>query len=167
MADNSRFRQRLFKSLRLGVILNCLCIIAFFSAAFFYRSRIDSLESSVVALSLRNADLSSRLSLALHALTNDYFKAAASFAGSFSSRVDRVSLPLSVVSNSSVIASSPVSDIPDIAFSGYFEFNGSAYIQVRNKYYSIGDYVLGYPIQDITPDIVKYRDKYFKVKEQQ
>ena len=167
MAENSRFRQRLFVTLRLGVLVNIVVALLFFASVLYNRSRVRGLEDSVIALSLRNSDLSSRLELALFTLTNDYFRAAGAFVASYTSRVDST---FSNLARSSTLFSpadspslSPSDDLPPLAFSHYFEVDNIPYIKIRNSSYRRGDIVLGYPIEDISPDVVKYRGKFFKV----
>lgn len=163
MAENSRFRQRLFVTLRLGVLVNIVVAILFFASVLYNRSRVRGLEDSVIALSLRNSDLSSRLELALFTLTNDYFRAAGAFVASYTSRVDRISSPApSILASSSAFPPSS-EDLPPLSFSHYMEIDNIPYIHLRNRHYRCGDIVLGYPIEDISPDVVKYRGKYFKV----
>lgn len=163
MAENSRFRQRLFVTLRLGVLVNIVCSLLFFASVLYNRSRVRGLEDSVIALSLRNSDLSSRLELALFTLTNDYFRAAGAFVASYTSRVDRISSPAPSILASPGSFSPSSEDLPPLAFSHYFEVDNIPHIKIRNSSYRRGDIVLGYPIEDISPDVVKYRGKFFKV----
>lgn len=165
MAENSRFRQRLFVTLRLGVVVNIVCSLLFFASVLYNRSRVRGLEDSVIALSLRNSDLSSRLELALFTLTNDYFRAAGAFVASHTSRVDRISSPAPSILAPSAASLPSSEDLPPLAFSHYFEIDNIPYIKIRNSSYRRGDFVLGFPIEDISPDVVKYRGKYFKVEE--
>lgn len=165
MAENSRFRQRLFVTLRLGVVVNIVCSLLFFASVLYNRSRVRGLEDSVIALSLRNSDLSSRLELALFTLTNDYFRVAGAFVASYTSRVDRISSPAPSILAPSAPSLPSSDDIPPLTFSNYFEVDGVSYIRLRNQNLKRGDLVLGYPLEDISPDVVKYRGKYFKVEE--
>lgn len=165
MAENSRFRQRLFVTLRLGVVVNIVCSLLFFASVLYNRSRVRGLEDSVIALSLRNSDLSSRLELALFTLTNDYFRAAGAFVASYTSRIDRISSPVPSILSPSAASLPSSEDLPPLAFSHYFEIDDIPYIKIRNSSYRRGDLVLGFPIEDISPDVVKYRGKYFKVEE--
>lgn len=165
MAENSRFRQRLFVTLRLGVVVNIFCSLLFFASVLYNRSRVRGLEDSVIALSLRNSDLSSRLELALFTLTNDYFRAAGAFVASHTSRIDRISSPAPSILAPSALSLPSSEDLPPLAFSHYFEIDNVPYIKIRNSSYRRGDLVLGFPIEDISPDVVKYRGKYFKVEE--
>lgn len=166
MAENSRFRQKLFLSLRVGVILNIAVALLYSVASLYQRSRVRSLEDSVIALSLRNADLTSRLALALHTLTNDYFRAAGAFVASYTSRVDRV-LPLSPSISAGSVASSTNSPLPSLRFHTYFEVNNVPCCYLKRRIYRAGDILLGYPITEISPDAVEYRGQFFPIEELQ
>lgn len=166
MAENSRFRQKLFLSLRVGVILNIAVALLYSVASVYQRSRVRSLEDSVIALSLRNADLTSRLALALHTLTNDYFRAAGAFVASYTSRVDRVSPPApSILAGSA--ASSTNSPLPSLRFHTYFEVNNVPCCYLKRRVYRAGDLLLGYPITEISPEAVEYRGHFFPIEENQ
>lgn len=164
MAENSRFRQKLFLSLRVGVILNIAVAILYTVVSVYQRSRVRSLEDSVIALSLRNADLTSRLALALHTLTNDYFRAAGAFVASYTSRVDRVSppAPFNLAGSS---ASSTNSPLPSLRFHTYFEVNNVPCCYLKRRVYRAGDLLLGYPITEISPDAVEYRGQFYPIEE--
>ena len=164
-AVTSRFRSRLFKSLRLGVILNLCCSLLFVAAIFFNRSTVSELRRSLDLERLRVVDLSSRLNLAIRAITNDVFIAAGAFACSITNNIHQISspalprLPANVVSNVNSFV-----ELPPLSFSSYFEVDGVPYIKLRNKFYKLGDCVLGYPITAISPDVVEYRDRFYKVE---
>lgn len=49
-------------------------------------------------------------------------------------------------------------------FFGYFEQSGSQYIQLGNKYYSVGDRVLGKRIEDICPAGVMLEGVFYEAK---
>lgn len=166
MAENSRFRQKLFLSLRVGVILNIAVALLYSVASFYQRSRVRSLEDSVIALSLRNADLTSRLALALHTLTNDYFRAAGAFVASYTSRVDRV-LPLSPSILAGSATSSTNSPLPSLRFHTYFEVDDVPCCYLKRRVYRAGDLLLGYPITEISPDAVEYRGQFYPIEELQ
>lgn len=163
-AENSRFRSRLFKSLRAGVVLNCICSCLFVCAILFHRSSISSLRSSLDSERLRNADLVTRLNIALKAITNDVFAAAGAFVQSYSTNLYLLSSPAPSRFPGFAGVSNVVDELPPISFSGFFEVDGCPYIRVRNKYFGEGDLLLGHPVQLISPDVVKYRNKFYKVE---
>lgn len=164
MAENSRFRQKLFLSLRVGVILNIAVALLYTVASVYQRSRVRSLEDSVIALSLRNADLTSRLTLALHTLTNDYFRAAGAFVASYTSSVDRVSpsAPSILAGSASLSTNTP---LPSLRFHTYFEVNNVPCCYLKRRVYRAGDILLGYPITEISPDAVEYRGQFYPIEE--
>ena len=164
MAENSRFRQRLFLTLRFGVVLNIAVAVLFVCACLYNRSRIHGLEDSVIALSLRNADLSSRLELALFTLTNDYFRAAGAFVVSYTSRVDRLSSlsPLGLAGSLPAATNTP---LPSLRFHTYFEVDNVPCCYLKRRVYRAGDVLLGYPITEISPDAVEYRGQFFPIEE--
>ena len=114
-----------------------------------------------------NIRLSADLALANDILTNRYFNAASSFVSNVVSSIAVTNSPSSSKSLLALSASLSVDpeDIPPLSFSHYFEIDGIAYIRLRNQNLKKGDFVLGYPVEDISPDVVKYRGKYFKVDE--
>lgn len=154
-------RSKLFNYLRFCFFTN---LILFFSVLCFWfwlrssRSELVSVVNKQLAYNLR---LSSDLALANDILTNRYFNAASFFVSNI---VSGVSLSSSV-SNSIPLSASSSDDIPPLTFSNYFEVNGVSYIRLRNQNLKRGDFVLGYPLEDISPDVVKYRGKYFKVED--
>lgn len=166
-AENSRFRSRLFKSLRFGVVLNCICAALFVASIIYNRSSVSLLRRSLDAERLRNADLVTRLNIAIRTITNDVFVAAGAFACSVTNNINQLSPP--ATSKFAVSAASPSSsfdrdrDLPPLDFHHYMEIDGVPYIYLGRKYYREGDMLLGYPVQLISPDVVQYRDKFYKV----
>lgn len=161
-------RSRLFNYLRIWFFSNLVLFLVLVFWFFYLRSQRSSLLDLVERQLAYNLRLSSDLARANDVLTNGYFSAASSFASnvlvSAASKFAHVSPSLSVgLPSSSAFASSD--DVPPLSFSRYFEVNGIPYIRLRNQYLKRGDFVLGYPIEDISPDFVKYRGKYMKVAE--
>ena len=158
-------RSKLFNYLRFCFFTNLilfLCVLCFW---FWLRSSRSELVSVVNRQLAYNLKLSSDLALANDILTNRYFSVASSFVSNLVVSV-APSMGLPVVSNSVTLsaASSP-DDLPPLTFSNYFEVDGVPYIRLRNQNLKRGDFVLGYPLEDISPDVVKYMGKYFKVEE--
>ena len=162
-------RSRLFNYLRIWFFSNLVLFLVLVSWFFYLRHQRSSLLDLVERQLAYNIRLSSDFARANYVLTNGYFSAASSFASnvlvSAASKFAHSSSSLSV-GLSSPSSPSPASDeIPSLSFSRYFEVNGIPYVRLRNQYLKRGDFVLGYPIEDISPDFVKYRGKYMKVAE--
>ena len=160
-------RSRLFLSLRLffwGDVVLFLVLVFWF---FWLRSQRSNLLSVVERQLAFNIRLSSDLSYANNVITNYYFNAASSFVSNLVSvsSLHRALPSSSAAAGSSSPSSSPNVELPPITFSGYFEINSIPYIRVRNTSFRQGDLLLGYPIQAISPDVVQYRDKFFKVED--
>lgn len=158
-------RSRLFQALRLffwADVVLFLVLVAWFIYLRYQRNNIIEVVERQLAFNIR---LSSDLAYANNLLTNKYFSAASSFVSNLVVSV-APSMGLLVVSNSVPLsaASSP-DELPPLSFSCYFEVDGVPYIRLRNQNLKRGDFVLGYPLEDISPDVVKYRGKYFKVEE--
>lgn len=164
------YRSRLFRVLRFFFFSNLICAASLLVLAFYYRKRVSRLEDSVRFLARVNVGLQSSFRDSVHFITNDVFSVSSSFV----SNVVSVSKTSSNVANSdfkkfdskasSIDSSSdPAPELPPIQFNGYFEISGNPYIRVRNKYYTVGDILLGYPIEGISPDVVEYRGKYWKI----
>lgn len=166
-AENSRFRSRLFKSLRFGVVLNCICSALFIASIIYNRSSVSLLRHSLDIERLRNADLVTRLNIAIRTITNDVFIAAGAFACSVTNNINQLSLPAPSKIAVSAASPSPSPDrdqnFPPLDFHHYMEIDGVPYIYLGRKYYREGDMLLGYPVQLISPDVVQYRDKFYKV----
>lgn len=164
-------RYSLYNFFRLSFFLNGFVSLLLVVLIFYHRSRIKTLESAVTVLTAYNSTLNHDLNKSINYITNEYFTAASSFASnvlhSASFSLSPAAFPSSVAS--SLIAtngiSSSVPELPSFTFSGYFENNGVPYICLRHKYYKPGDILLGYPITAISPDVVEYRDKFYKVVE--
>lgn len=166
MSDNVRnLKSSLFKSLRLFFWSNVAFALVFSCCLFYYRSRVKSLENSVRFLAASSVALLSSYSSSVDFLTNQYFRASSAFASNVlvtafgSSTNSASSSPFLPV----VIDDPPSADSLPIQFNGYFEINGHSYIRVRSKYYKVGDMLLGFPIVSISPDVVEYRGRYWKV----
>lgn len=160
-------RSRLFNYLRIWFFSNLFLFIVLVSWFFYLRHQRSSLLDLVERQLAYNLRLSADLARANDVLTNGYFSAASSFASNV--LVSAVSKFSNVSPSPAVGLSSPSSavsdEVPLLSFSRYFEVNGIPYIRLRNQYLKRGDFVLGYPIEDISPDFVKYRGKYMKVAE--
>lgn len=160
-------RSRLFNYLRIWFFSNLVLFLVLVFWFFYLRHQRSSLLDLVERQLAYNIRLSSDLARANYVLTNGYFSAASSFASnvlvSAASKFSHVSPSLSVGLSSPSSASSD--EVPPLSFSRYFEVNGVPHIRLRNQYLKRGDFVLGYPIEDISPDFVKYRGKYMKVAE--
>lgn len=160
-------RSRLFLSLRLFFWANVLTFFALVGWFLYLRAQRSKLIEVVERQLAFNIRLSSDLAFANHIITNSFFSAASSFASNV----------LLTASNSSSAALSPSSpssnpispakdiDLPPVAFNSYFTVDGVPYIRVRNTCFRQGDLLLGFPIQAISPDVVLYRDRFYKVDE--
>lgn len=154
-------RSRLFNYLRFCFFANFALFVVLVSWFVYFRVERSRLLEVVRKQFQHNIKLSSDLAFANDILTNRYFTAAASFASNVLSSVSSpVVSSLPGVSSSSAPS---LEDLPPLAFSHYFEVDNIPYIKIRNSSYRRGDIVLGYPIEDISPDVVKYRGKFFKV----
>lgn len=161
-------RSRLFKYLRFWFFSNLVLFVVLVSWFVYLRVQRSRLLDVVERQLAYNLKLSADLALANDILTNRYFSVASDFASnvlsSAASMINHESSSVSSsVSSSLSSPSSPVDDLPPLAFSHYFEVDNIPYIKIRNSSYRRGDIVLGYPIEDISPDVVKYRGKFFKV----
>lgn len=140
-----------------------IVLVSWFFYLRYQRSSLISVVERQLAFNIR---LSSDLAYAHDIITNRFFNAASSFVSNLvSSSVS--SLPSSPVAPLVPDASSsplPV-ELPPVTFSGYFEIDRVPYIRVRNTSFRQGDLLLGYPIQAISPDVVQYRDKFYKVED--
>lgn len=157
-------RSRLFQALRLffwADVVLFLVLVAWFVYLRYQRNNIIEVVERQLAFNIR---LSSDLAYANNLLTNKYFSAASSFVSNLVVSV-APSMGLPVVSNSVPLSAASPEDLPPLTFSNYFEVNGVPYIRLRNQNLKRGDFVLGYPLEDISPDVVKYRGKYFKVED--
>lgn len=162
-------RSTLFQTLRLCFIAN----VVFSAVLVFYFVYLRSQRSKLLEVVERqlsyNLVLSRDLAHANFIITNHFFSAASSFVSNLvsSSLVNSPSVSVAPSLVSSLSASDPVSppELPDLSFHHFWEFGGKPYVKLREKVYTIGDIVLGYPIEDISPDVVVYRGKYYKVAE--
>lgn len=162
-------RSILFNYLRICFFANFVCFVLVVSFFFWQLHRRSSLESLVRRQFNHNVMVVSALCQANDILTNTYFRAASSFASNvlvnasaFCSSNVSSSVSAAGVSSSGVSSSDL---LPDLSFHGFFLVDGIPYISIRNQRYKRGDFVLGYPIEDISPDVVKYRGKFYKVTE--
>lgn len=157
-------RSRLFLALRLFFWANVFTFFVLVGWFFYLRSQRSRLIEVVERQLAFNIRLSSDLAYANNLLTNKYFSAASSFVSNLVVSV-APSMGLSVVSNSIPLSAASPDEFPPLTFSSYFEVDGVPHIRLRNQNLKRGDFVLGYPLEDISPDVVKYRGKYFKVEE--
>lgn len=159
-------RSQLFTSLRLffwADVFLFLVLVSWFVYLRYQRSKLLEVVERQLAFNIR---LSSDLSYANDLITNKYFNAASEFVSNVVCNVVSPSLSSSAPSAVSVSVSDQKDiDLPPLTFSNYFEVNGVSYIRLRNMNLKRGDFVLGYPIEDISPDVVQYRGKFFKVDE--
>lgn len=162
-------RSKLFNYLRLLFFSNLALSFFVFGFWFYTRSKSSDYKQTISNLSAINIRLSADLRLAHNILTNRFFNYASAFASNVVVS-SRSTLPQSLQSLPA-LDSNPLPsrnnksdvELPPIEFVGYFEIDGRPFIKVRNKIFAQGDYLLGYPIQQISPDVVQYRDKFFKV----
>ena len=158
-------RLKLFNYLRVCFFANLVCFVLVVSFFVWQLHRRSSLESLVRRQFNHNIMVVSALCQANDIITNSYFRAASSFASNIlvsASSFCTSSVPSSV-SSSAALSSSD--SLPDLSFHSFFLVDGIPYICIRNQKYKRGDFVLGYPIEDISPDVVKYRGKFYKVSE--
>lgn len=155
-------RSKLFLSLRLFFWADVVLFVVLVSWFFYlrhHRSRLLEIVERQLAFNVR---LSNDLAYANNLITNTFYSAASSFVSNVlvsSSSVASPSSPFSLPGN--IPQSSD--DIPPLTFSRYFEVDGIPYVHLRNQRLKRGDFVLGYPLEDISADVVKYRGKYFKL----
>lgn len=157
-------RSRLFLALRLFFWANVFTFFVLVGWFFYLRSQRSRLIEVVERQLAFNILLSSDLAYANNLLTNKYFSAASSFVSNLVVSV-APSIGLPVVSNSIPLSAASSDDLPPLTFRSYFEVDGVPHIRLRNQNLKRGDFVLGFPLEDISPDVVKYRGKYFKVEE--
>lgn len=166
-------RSKLFNYLRVFFFCD---LLLFLVVVFFWiwirrdRSRLlDTVERQLAI----NLVLSSDLSNAYNYISNVFFKVSLNFSSNVVSRYSQISsLTNSFPSTSFLPSSSSIAsisdsamDLPPVHFRHYFEVDGVPYIRVRNSSFRQGDYLLGYPIQAISPDVVQYRDKFYQVED--
>ena len=166
--SNLRHRRNLFIFFKISFFSNVVLSFFVLLCFLYHRKHISDLHSAVTVLTVYNSKLQNDLNRSIDYITNEFYSASSSFASNclVNSSVRVSSLPLPASFSPSVSSSNSVSVLtPDLTFSGYFENNGTPYIRLRNKYYKLGDLVLGYPITAISPDVVEYRDRFYKVKE--
>lgn len=166
--SNLRHRRNLFFFFKISFYSNVVLSLFVFLAFFYHRKHISDLRSAVTVLTVYNSTLQRDLNRSIDYITNEFYSASSAFASNclVNSSLRVPSLPLPASFSSSVSSSNSVAVVtPDLTFSGYFENNGIPYIRLRNKYYKLGDFVLGYPITAISPDVVEYRDRFYKVKD--
>lgn len=165
-------RSKLFNYLRVCFFVNLILTIFIFAFWFWQRSRLSDHKAAIATLSALNIKLSADLKLAHLTLTNQYFNFASSYTSNI--LVNVVSKKISISQGETLpnpLFSRPFEkpnetvsqDLPPVVFNSYFEVHGVPHIKVRNKIYQEGDLLLGYPVQLISPDVVQYRDKFFKV----
>ena len=161
-------RSKLFSYLRVFFFLDFFLLVAVFSFWLYVRHSRSSLIELVEKQFAHNLALSAELYNAYYFITNRYISASASFASNVLG-VAVASIPPSRVSSSALNSSqlpgsiSTPPDLPPIQFNGYYEVNSVPFIRVRGKHYKVGDILLGYPVEGISPDVVEYRGKYWKV----
>lgn len=164
-----RLKFNLYLIFKISFFLNLVVASSFTYFSFSSRSRIKTLEDSCRRLSVLNIDLLSKLSYSVDFITNDIFSVSSSFATNVLSSAYLISHSTSSFSSASNSVSSASSSVekppqlPPLVFSGFFEVDDVPYIHVRNKVYKEGDLLLGHPVQLISPDVVQYRDSFFKV----
>lgn len=155
-------RTRLFNYLRFCLVFNAVffvCLVFFFFRVKSSKSRLIEIVEKQFA---HNLYLSAELSRAQGFITNVYYSASVDFASNVIYNAS--SLVSSPAATPAAGSSSPTPDeLPDLSFSNYFEVDSVPYIRLRNFSYRKGDFVLGYPIEDISPDVVKYRGRFYKV----
>lgn len=169
MSDQVRnYRSKLFKVLRLFFFTNLAFSLSLLVVAFYQRRRVSTLEDSVRFLARVNVSLQNSFEHSLHILTNDYFNVSSSFVSnlvSSSSSLLSSSAPFSPSAPSvkSFDSSQEKAELPPFDFHSYGECDGRPFIMLGRKTYFEGDTVLGFPIQFISPSVVVYREKYYKV----
>lgn len=162
---SSSIRKSLYNSFRVSFAVNLLVFLSFVFAVFYYKKRVNILESSLARLMVDNSRLSLEVERSIYSMTNTFSLAAASFVSNSLSRSVLPSSSSSPFSRSDVVSrSSDELKLPPFDFWGYCEADGVSFIRLGNKLFKSGDLLLGYPLQDITPDVVQYRDNFFKVR---
>ena len=171
MSSTSR-RSQLLRYLRLSFFTNLILFFAVLCFWFYTRWQRSKIVEVSERLFAHNLSLAANLSLAHDVITNRVFAYSRSFASNvwvsaYCYVVSNSFLSSSSLSPDSSLPSQPSSEIelPPLDFSGYFEIDGIPHIRLRNTFYKKCDFVLGYPIEDISPDVVQYRGKFFKVVE--
>lgn len=157
-------RSKLFLSLRLFFWSNLALFVVLVFWFFYLRLQRSSLVEVVERQLAFNIRLCSELSVANDMITNRFFNAASSFASNVLFSSSSV-LPASPSPSSPLPDSPKEIELPPVAFNSYFTVDGVPYIRVRNTCFRQGDLLLGFPIQAISPDVVQYRDKFYKVDE--
>lgn len=164
-------RSKLFNYLRVFFFCDLFLFFAVVSFWFWFRSDRSRLLDTVERQLALNLVLSSDLSTAYNYISNVYLRASLAFSSNVFSRATSLasssvsSFPSPPSSSSASSANPSQPDLPPVSFRHYFEADGVPYIRVRNTSFRQGDLLLGYPIQAISPDVVMYRDKFFKVEE--
>lgn len=167
-------RSKLFNYLRVFFFCDLLLFLVVVSFWFWIRRDRSKLLDTVERQLAINLALSSDLSQAYYYISNVYFRTTFDFSTNMAFICSRSFVSNHVYSSSSSLNSFPSNpsslssttvDLPPVTFSGYFEINSVPYIRVRNTSFRQGDLLLGYPIQAISPDVVQYRDKFYKVED--
>lgn len=163
-------RSKLFNYLRVFFFCDLLLFLVVVLFWFWMRRDRSRLLDTVERQLAINLVLSSDLSQAYNYISNIYFRTTMDFSTNILQRFSFLAVSNNtIVSSSSLNLPSSVSpsidELPPVTFSGYFEIDRVPYIRVRNTSFRQGDLLLGYPIQAISPDVVQYRDKFYKVDE--
>lgn len=170
MSRSESRRSRLFKFLRCCFFCNVLLFFAVVGFFFYVRSQRSRLVELSEKLFAHNLALSVELSSSRDFITNRVYRSSYEFASNVwlaasayvvSNSV--VSSSVSLNSSSSSAAAGLPSDIPSLSFHSFFSVNDVPYVYLGSRVYKVGDVVLGYPIEDICPDFVKYRGSFIKV----
>lgn len=163
--SSPRLKFNLYLIFKISFFVNLVVASSFTYFACSSHRRVVVLEDSCRKLTCLNADLLSKLSYSVNYITNDIFSVTSSFASNVLLTAASPGSPFSA--SASVKSSAPDKsispDIPPLSFSHYCEIDGTPHIYVRRKIYKVGDMLLGFPVQHISPDVVQYRDKFFKV----
>lgn len=96
-------------------------------------------------------------------MTNTFSRVAASVVSNTLSRSSLASPSSLKKSFSGLPKDVPDVRLPPFDFWGYCEIDGVAFIRLGDKMFKKGDILLGFPIEEISPDVVQYRDNFFKV----
>lgn len=168
--SNLRHRRNLFIFFKISFFSNVVLSFFVLLSFLYHRQHISDLRSAVTVLTVYNSTLQRDLNRSIDYITNEFYSASSSFASNClvnsSFRLSSASLAPLPLQPSFPSSSNSVSvATPDLTFTRYFEANGVPYIMLRNKYYKLGDMLLGYPITAISPDVVEYRDRFYKVME--
>jgi len=164
---SSSIRKSLYNSFRVALFVNVLVFVTFVFAVFYYKKRVNILEHSLSRLLADNSRLSFDVERSIYSMTNTFTLAAASFVSNRFSVLPPSDLLSSSLSRSDASSRSPdnVPPMPPFDFWGYCEIDNIPYIRLGRKWFKKGDILLGYPIEDISPDVVQYRENFFKVLE--